>query len=118
MKFKAKRLDNGKWVEGYLVNCEYDNHTQSNIFRSSIDYWSADDVEVDTKTLCQQVRGTELFEGDEVEVECKKYFIVWNNRYLDWELQATGKSLSYYIIRECEIKPTGRNIHDLKSEEK
>lgn len=77
IKFKAKRLDNGEWVEGDLI------HSTSYV---GISYPSDEfsDVpivhRVDPETVCQftglkDCEGNEIWEGDIVERE------IWNKLY-------------------------------------
>ena len=69
IKFKAKRLDNGKWVEGYFyAECGntyiIENRQEESMLNRNITY------EVDTDTICQftglkDCKGKEIFEHDQ-----------------------------------------------------
>lgn len=68
--FKAKRIDNGKWVEGYYVHanktlCKSDVH----VIFDGYDLSVAAENEVDPETICQYTgltdsNGVKVFEGD------------------------------------------------------
>lgn len=78
IKFKAKRLDNGEWVEGDLMKESYGariiEHT------SKADNWIA----VDPSTVCQftglkDCKGNEIWEHDLLQSQETKaiYEVVW-----------------------------------------
>ena len=68
--FKAKRIDNGEWIEGYYVHadeilCKSDVHVIFDGYDLSI----AAENEVDSETICQYTgltdsNGAKVFEGD------------------------------------------------------
>jgi hypothetical protein len=107
IKFKAKRLDNGKWVEGYFyAECGntyiIENRQEESMLNRNITY------EVDPSTVCQSCeladgKGNELYEHDVI----KNYpfipsEIVWSEELSGYYLtHANGKiyekPLGYYL---------------------
>lgn len=77
--FRGKRIDNGKWAYGYLIeqdNPEYHTYIIRNflaeIDKENIDVTNLDIVEVDAKTIGQYTdmvdkNDTKIFEGDIVD---------------------------------------------------
>ena len=97
--FRAKRLDNGEWVEGLLIhiclfsineNEEIDEEYVLGIQRLNKSY------QIDPTTLCQytsleDMNGKKIFENDIVEVweddEKCDYIIVWDDCILAIEAE-------------------------------
>ena len=123
--FKAKRKDNGEWVEGYVVFCNgkinpgqtYITPTVSGII--ALENWEGirlgPFVEVDHETICQYTgltdkNGRKVFDGD--LVKCLYEDIV-NGDYIS-EIHTCDME-NYYcmlrIISAYEIEVIG-NIHD------
>lgn len=73
IKFKAKRLDNDKWVEGYFyAECGntyiIENHQEESMLNRNITY------EVDPSTVCQftglkDTNDVPIFEGDIIDFD-------------------------------------------------
>lgn len=106
--FKGKRVDNGEWIEGFLM--------QENFIRQPFSYKSRygkrktlyNQIEVQPDTVCQftgllDKNGNKIFEGDKV-------FIDYNYIGTIIPKLENGKFLPYdYNMSKSEI--TG-NIHD------
>lgn len=103
VKFKAKRLDNGEWVEGDL------KHSTSYV---GIGYPSSafPDVpivhRVDPDTVCQFVgltdyNGKDLYEGDIVSFSDSENQVVWEDHLCAFVLVGVGEIHGYYV--HCDI---------------
>lgn len=111
--FKAKRIDNGKWVEGYYQK-RYDllGNEEHLIFHAdSHTVWEY--AEVDSETLCQftglcDKNGNKIWENDIVTCQTKyggdigkvvfhngKFCVLWNSKY---HYSRNGKCENYYDI--------------------
>ena len=119
MKAKAKRLDNGEWVEGYYTPLWSANDSEACAINKGMIYdqdeQSLDTFPVDPKTLCQQVRGTDFFEGDEVTAQGSysvlKGYWIYEESTRKWAIKQfddkPSLDASYF-----DWQPTGKNIHD------
>lgn len=123
--FKAKRIDNGEWVEGYYQK-RYDllDNEEHLIFHAdSYNVWEY--AEIIPETLCQftglcDKNGKRIWENDVVWLVCDGkehiYQIVWDNSELDFK--ATKGEENYgtnyeYLLCCDEIEVIG-NIFDNK----
>lgn len=121
--FKAKRIDNGEWVEGYYQK-KYDflGNEEHLIFHAdSYTVWEY--AEIDPETLCQftglcDKNGKRIWENNVVWLvyndEEHIYQIVWDNSELDFK--ATNGEENYgsnfeYLLCCDEIEVIG-NIFD------
>lgn len=122
IKFKAKRLDNGKWVEGYFyAECGntyiIENRQEESMLNRNITY------EVDPSTVCQYTgladcEGKELFEHDLIHfvgfthtaeviwLECNYAFMVASeNKHSYW---------LHDVIKVCRIERIGNKFDKKK----
>lgn len=126
--FKAKRLDNGEWVEGSLLQTTAVS-LKSFIVESScytFDKWDWNEcVQVDTETICQYTGLTDknrnkIWENDVVDRK-EKYPEVVKQYQGDWVLDysyAFGKDVGYdysnlgFYVCERECVEVIGNIFD------
>ena len=98
IKYKAKRLDNGKWVEGYFyAECGNtyiieDRQSESMLNRNEAH-------QVDPLTVCQftgmkDCEGREVWEGDIVDIRGVKAEVIWNQ-----------EALAFMVLYEYETEP-------------
>ena len=101
-KHKAKDLE-GNWVEGYYWNDKGEHWIM-------VSDSSCPAHEISPSTLCERVRGTDFFEGDEItDGSGNRGVIVWNQ-------DSCGFLVDFYDHGLDELgdwaKKTGKNIHD------
>ena len=130
--FKAKRLDNGKWIQGGLVH-------QTDCYGDKVDRWFiidgtttqdydiGENFEVDPKTICQYTgfndrNNEKIFSGDIVKDDDNVYSKAGEVRYIGWfykgnELIPTMTIGGYGIFGSNNIEDAKKlhiigNIHD------
>ena len=120
--FKAKRKDNGKWVEGYYQKrFDLDGSEQHLIFWSkSYTVWEY--AEINPDTICQYTgltdkNGKRIWENDIVEerhrgVITMRYHVLWDFKETSWMFE-TKSSARYgiYAINQRKFEVVG-NIFD------
>lgn len=90
---KAKRTDNGEWVQGYLV---YDKRDKMYRIITEINYstgtcLTADNApRVDSSTICQCTglkdrNGKLIWENDIVNTQCGKAIVIWDKA--EWRIK-------------------------------
>lgn len=137
--YKAKRLDNGEWVQGVPFEIEgkqviliKDNENLLRVHYLEENMWTAEiyAIEVDASTICQctglkDKNGKLIWENDIVvcrDFTEEKYVIAWKQDEACFEYQQYNCSImNFEQLSGCEIEVIG-NIFDnkelLESEEK
>lgn len=87
--FRAKRVDNGEWVEGFYVKCRKYDYILP-IFNEYEPFHGYDDrydewVEIDPETLCQFTR-----------LKDKNGSIIWENDIVKHEISDTIGTVKWY----------------------
>lgn len=121
--FKAKRIDNGKWVEGYYQKryCLSDNEESLIFHVDSYKVWEY--AEIIPETLCQftglcDKNGKRIWENDIVRLvydgEEHIYQIIWDNSELDFKAangeENYGSNFEYLLC--CDDIEVIGNIFD------
>ena len=124
--FRAKRIDNGEWVEGYLIQSPYMGEVRSWIstpedktrLRAIATYygdWRA--VEVLTETICQYTgltdkNGNKIWENDVVEIpgegDCFK--VMWSDTEARYEMQSDSLVVDFDNYWSYEVEVIGNTF--------
>lgn len=119
--FKAKRLDNGEWVEGYYAKLGYGNNTKHFIIQNvslqeDISYF--EDIEIDIDTICQYTgltdkNGEKIWENDIVVLDgaCGRFVCKWADYIAQFIFENNFSSSDFVCHRGAEIEVVG-NIFD------
>ena len=133
--FKAKRVNNGEWVEGYYLRDQYHIGGKDIIFyRKDSDRFTAYTNIIDIETLCQftglcDKNGNKIWENDIVTCQTKyggdigkvvfhngKFCVLWNSTY---HYSRNGKCENYYDINtKNSVKGNVFDNPELLQEEK
>lgn len=95
---RGKRIDNGEWVEGYLIVDEkdYSKYFIGYVFGTNEDGTphDLDVVQVDPSTICQCTGYEGIYEKDIFRCEDEDYVIKWSDDSLRWEATSLETDVS------------------------
>lgn len=119
--YRGKRIDNGKWVEGYLSYpfcTEKGNESYYFYAKDSLDFFCR--CVVDASTICQctaipDKNNKLIFENDIAikhnDDDKEPYLIRWSENYAAWELAQCGCSMyGFFDVDFGEIEVIGNAI--------
>lgn len=93
--FRAKRIDNGEWVEGYLSHpfcTEKGNESYYFYAKDSLDFFYR--CIVDATTICQCTGYEGIYEKDIIRYDYEEYVIKWSDDSLSWEATSLETDVS------------------------
>ncbi len=116
--FRAKRTDNGEWIQGFYVQRVL--QVNSMIADHAIQKPGVFPVEIDINTLCQYREDINAFEGDWIEAETTHFppqqvqgALVFSDMEYCLETNDNQAPLVCFgVIDRLSIKVTGKNIYD------
>lgn len=111
--YRAKRIDNGEWVEGYLSYpfcTEKGNESYYFYAKDSLDFFCR--CVVDASTICQCTGYEGIYEKDIFRYEDEDYVIKWSDNSLSWEAVSlfTDVSVSLAEFNPYYIDVIGNEI--------
>lgn len=115
--YRGKRIDNGEWVEGFLMD---ENYINTPFNDNEVGGRFDDPVEIDESTLCQctgleDKNGKLIYENDIVaywdtystesglaEADCIGK-VVWDDETISFQVTNRLSAESYEVLDECSV---------------
>lgn len=109
--YRAKRIDNGEWVEGYLMDENYINAP----FNDDVGGRFDEPIEIDPETVCKYIECLDVFENDIIvdEEDGEIYTVEWSDEDLAFIAVEVGTGGTEWLMEfsKNEINVIG-NIFD------
>ena len=107
--FKAKRKDNGEWIEGYYYKRIQEGNVVDAIETYDGNIHSIEYYEIDPKTLCQYTglkdkKGDKIWENDILHGEFHGYPVTCIETFkVKWHKEDAGFLVNYFSPKNCEV---------------
>lgn len=103
--FKAKRIDNGEWVEGYYVKTGEASYIVVPYSQADISGAEGSTIEVDANTICQYTgltdkSGNKIWENDVVKATVIQNSLCQLSTYSDFYQVAYHEKYCYFYLKK------------------
>lgn len=113
--FKAKRIDNGEWVQGYYVHTVESDYIVRPYEHTTL-LGEGETIEIEVNTICQctglkDKNGKLIFENDLVEINGTIYQCFWDDANFEWGFKNNSEDFGIAYVSSDDIRIVG-NIFD------
>lgn len=106
--FKAKRIDNGAWVQGAYYGFMGKHYIFEQPFESDNLTHQVDETTISQCTGVSDKNGKLIFENDIIRSDSYTIIVHWNGKYASWALERKGWAYDHFFgeaedPEDCEV---------------